>query len=134
MKSVAVQYIEAVKKLKANGIRLKRTLHLSFVPALRKRDYSVFTDEEIGGGPGMGKFVQTEAFKNLNVGFALDEGMASATDEYLIYNGERTIWHMKIICPGKSGHGSLLLPDNSGEKVRIKIKLTFIWFYLAVYF
>ncbi|KAF9422554.1 hypothetical protein HW555_001758 [Spodoptera exigua] len=123
MKSVAVQYIEAVKKLKANGIRLKRTLHLSFVP-----------DEEIGGGPGMGKFVQTEAFKNLNVGFALDEGMASATDEYLIYNGERTIWHMKIICPGKSGHGSLLLPDNSGEKVRIKIKLTFIWFYLAVYF
>lgn len=40
----------------------------------------------------MGQFVKTEAFKNLNVGFALDEGMASATDEYLIYNGERTIW------------------------------------------
>ncbi|CAH1636348.1 unnamed protein product [Spodoptera littoralis] len=110
MKSVAVQYIETVKRLKANGIRLKRTLHLSFVP-----------DEEIGGAPGMGMFVKTEAFKNLNVGFALDEGMASATDEYLIYNGERTIWHMKIICPGKSGHGSLLLPDNSGEKLRYMV-------------
>ncbi|PZC78193.1 hypothetical protein B5X24_HaOG202527 [Helicoverpa armigera] len=110
MKSVAIQYIEAVKRMKAKGIRLKRTLHLSFVP-----------DEEIGGTLGMGEFVKTDAFKNLNVGFALDEGIASPTEEFLIFNGERTIWHMDIICPGKSGHGSLLLPDNSGEKLRYMI-------------
>ncbi|KAM3957096.1 aminoacylase-1-like [Aphomia sociella] len=107
MKSVGIMYIEAVKRLKNKGIRLKRTLHLSFVP-----------DEEVGGAKGMGEFVKTEQFRKLNVGFALDEGMASPTDECLVYNGERSIWHLSIICPGKSGHGSLLLPDNNGEKIR----------------
>ncbi|CAB3254950.1 unnamed protein product [Arctia plantaginis] len=110
MKSVAVQYLECVKRLKAKSIRLKRTVHLSFVP-----------DEEIGGEPGMGQFVKTDDFKKLNVGFALDEGIGSATDEYQIFSGERTIWHLKVVCPGKSGHGSLLLPDNNGEKLRYMI-------------
>ncbi|KAL4709645.1 hypothetical protein ACJJTC_007376 [Scirpophaga incertulas] len=107
MKSVGIQYIEAVRRLKEKGDRFKRTIHLSFVP-----------DEEIGGHSGMGEFVKTDDFKNLNVGFALDEGIASATDEYLVFNAERNIWHLKVICPGKSGHGSLLLPDNNGEKIR----------------
>ncbi|RVE55002.1 hypothetical protein evm_000422 [Chilo suppressalis] len=107
MKSVAIQYIEAVRRLKEKGIRLKKTVHLSFVP-----------EEEVGGGKGMGEFVKTEDFKKLNVGFALDEGIASATSDYLVFNGERSIWHLKIICPGRSGHGSLLLPDNNGEKIR----------------
>jgi len=34
-------------------------------------------DEEIGGLEGMKLFVQTEQFRNLNVGFALDEGLLS---------------------------------------------------------
>lgn len=33
------------------------------------------SDEEIGGKEGMEKFVGQQAFKDLNVGFALDEGM-----------------------------------------------------------
>lgn len=33
-----------------------------------------YLDEEIGGKLGMAKFVQHEEFKNLNVGFGLDEG------------------------------------------------------------
>lgn len=32
MKSIAIQYIEAIRRLKANGIRLRRTIHMSFVP------------------------------------------------------------------------------------------------------
>ncbi|KAL3092480.1 hypothetical protein niasHS_007689 [Heterodera schachtii] len=32
-------------------------------------------DEEIGGHDGMEKFVQTDKFRALNVGFALDEGL-----------------------------------------------------------
>lgn len=32
MKSVAVQYIEAIRKLKESRVKLKRTIHLSFVP------------------------------------------------------------------------------------------------------
>ncbi|KPJ08637.1 Aminoacylase-1 [Papilio machaon] len=108
MKSVAVQYLEAVRRLKNKGIRLKRTVHLSFVP-----------DEEVGGAKGMAEFVKTDHYKNLRVGFALDEGIACATEEYQVFNGERTIWHLNVVCPGKSGHGSLLLPDTCGEKVRI---------------
>ncbi|XP_045769333.1 aminoacylase-1-like [Maniola jurtina] len=107
MKTTGVQYIEAVKRLKNKGIRLKRTLHLSFVP-----------DEEVGGGNGMGEFVKSEHYRSMNVGFALDEGLASPDDSFVVYNAERSIWHVKVICPGKSGHGSLLLPDNSGEKIR----------------
>jgi hypothetical protein len=49
-------------------------------------------DEEIGGVDGMQKFVKTQEFKNLKIGFALDEGMASTTDEYLIFYGERYMW------------------------------------------
>ncbi|KAJ0183475.1 hypothetical protein K1T71_001451 [Dendrolimus kikuchii] len=107
MKSVAIQYLEAVRNLKNQGVRPRRTIHLSFVP-----------DEEIGGRTGMAEFVKTQAFKDLNVGFALDEGIACASDEYLVFNGERSIWHVNIVCRGQSGHGSLLLPDNCGEKLR----------------
>lgn len=49
-------------------------------------------DEEIGGHDGMEKFVHTKDFKNLNVDFALDEGMASPNDDFVLFNGERSIW------------------------------------------
>lgn len=49
-----------------------------------------FTDEEIGGV--MHIFVKSKEFKNLNVGFEMDEGVASTTDEYLLYYAERSIW------------------------------------------
>lgn len=107
MKCVGIQYVEAVRRLKLNGIQLKRTIHISFVP-----------DEEIGGRDGMKKFVHTSDFLELNVGFAMDEGMASPTDEFVLFYGERSIWHLHIHCPGSPGHGSLLLPDTAGEKVR----------------
>ncbi|XP_059487920.1 aminoacylase-1-like [Neocloeon triangulifer] len=110
MKCVGIQYLEAIRRLKSNGIALKRTLHISFVP-----------DEEIGGVDGMEKFVHTQDFKNLNIGFALDEGMASPNDEFLFYNGERCIWQLFVSCPGTPGHGSLMLPDTAGEKVEIII-------------
>ncbi|CAG9135737.1 unnamed protein product [Plutella xylostella] len=107
MKSVGIQFIEAVRRLKAAGVQLKRTIHLSFVP-----------DEELGGADGMRKFVETEDYKALNVGFALDEGIASADDDYLVYYAERSVWHVDIIATGKSGHGSLLHDNTPGEKIR----------------
>ncbi|XP_068897319.1 aminoacylase-1-like [Tenebrio molitor] len=106
MKCVGIQYLEAVRRLKQQGVSLKRTLHLSFVP-----------DEEVGGIDGMRKFVHTKDFQNLNVGVALDEGMASPTEEFALFNGERSIWHLHIHCPGSPGHGSLLLDNTAGEKV-----------------
>lgn len=40
----------------------------------------------------MKKFVLTDSFKALNVGFALDEGMANPGEEFIVFNGERSIW------------------------------------------
>lgn len=52
----------------------------------------LISDEEIGGHDGMAKFVHTEDFKSLNVGFALDEGMANPGEEFILFYGERSIW------------------------------------------
>jgi aminoacylase len=111
MKCVGIQYLEAVRQLMSKGVQLRRTVHISFVP-----------DEEIGGKDGMAKFVNTSDFLELNVGFALDEGMADPSDQFPLFYGERSIWHMLVHCPGTTGHGSLLLPDTAGEKVRIIIE------------
>lgn len=34
MKSVTIQYLEAIRKLKAQGVQLKRTIHLTFMPGM----------------------------------------------------------------------------------------------------
>lgn len=63
MKCVAMQYLEAIRKLKASGFRPIRSVYLSFVP-----------DEEIGGHDGVEKFVESQLFKSLNIAIVLDEG------------------------------------------------------------
>ncbi|KAL3853625.1 hypothetical protein ACJMK2_017156 [Sinanodonta woodiana] len=107
MKSVGIQYLEAVRKLKNEGKKLKRTIHLSFVP-----------DEEIGGNLGMGLFVDHEEFKKLNVGFALDEGLANPTEAYTVFYGERRAWWLRVNCTGNPGHGSRFIENTAAEKLR----------------
>ena len=51
-----------------------------------------FADEEVGGKKGMAAFVKSPEFANLNVGFALDEGVASPDHSFHLYYGERNIW------------------------------------------
>jgi acetylornithine deacetylase/succinyl-diaminopimelate desuccinylase-like protein len=70
--------------MRLNNVRPERTIHLSFVP-----------DEEIGGSTGFAPFLDSQEFKELNVGFALDEGQASATDEFCVYYTERLHWSKK---------------------------------------
>ena len=43
----------------------------------------------------MGVFVKTPEFASLNVGFALDEGIASPDESYHLYYGERAMWRKK---------------------------------------
>ena len=76
MKGVACMYMEAVRRLGAAP--LPRTVHLVFVPGLmlfhaRSQMQCDVThhqcaDEEIGGNTGMALFVQSAAFRKLNVG------------------------------------------------------------------
>lgn len=88
MKSVGMQYLAAIRALKRDGVRLKRTLHVTFVP-----------DEERGGFTGMGKFIESDAFRQLNIGFGLDEGIASPTEVYPVFYAERSVWSKcKSIC------------------------------------
>lgn len=109
MKCVGIEYLEAIRRLKLNGIKLKRTIHISFVP-----------DEEIGGELGMKIFVKSEDYRKLNVGFSLDEGVVCPKpDVFYMFNGERAIWHVHIKCPGNAGHGSILKENTAGEKLRI---------------
>ncbi|XP_051156857.1 aminoacylase-1-like isoform X2 [Leptopilina boulardi] len=110
MKSNTIQYIEAIRRLKLKGIRLERTIHLSLMP-----------DEETGGELGMKSFVESKHFKDLNIGFALDEGFPASENKYHVTYGERTLFEIWIHCPGKSGHGSNLSPNTAGEKLQIVI-------------
>lgn len=56
-------------------------------------------------------FVHTNEFKALNVGFSLDEGLASVNEVFPVYYAERSIWSKYIlkICELK---GMLLLRLN----------------------
>ncbi|KAF2892227.1 hypothetical protein ILUMI_13943, partial [Ignelater luminosus] len=107
MKCVNIQYLEAIRRLKKDNVTLKRTVHVAFSP-----------DEEIGGTEGMGAFAKSKEFGDLNVGFALDEGMPTQENFFSVINGEKTRWVLRIHCPGQPGHGSLLLNNTAGEKVR----------------
>lgn len=80
---------------------------------------SPFTDEEISANDGMMEFVRTEEFRRLNVGFSLDEGIASATETFSVFYAERSVWRIHFHCSGTTGHGSLLHRNTAGEKVRL---------------
>uniref|UniRef100_A0A8C6TEF8 N-acyl-aliphatic-L-amino acid amidohydrolase n=1 Tax=Neogobius melanostomus TaxID=47308 RepID=A0A8C6TEF8_9GOBI len=106
MKCVTIQYIEAIRRLKAEGHTLTRTVHLMFVP-----------DEEVGGHKGMETFVNHQEFHKLNIGFALDEGLANPTDAFTVFYGERNPWWINIHCPGSPGHGSRFVENTAAEKL-----------------
>lgn len=116
MKSVGIQYIEAIRRLRDEGKRFPRTLHLLFVP-----------DEEVGGFRGMSLFVKSPEFKALNVGFVLDEGLANPTDAYTVFYGERSCWWVTVKCTGHPGHGSRFITNTAAEKLQ-KIINAFLGF------
>jgi len=74
-------------------------------------------DEEVGGVRGVKPFVRTPEFKNLNVGFSLDEGMASHTDTYVVYYGERSRYVVDVNAVGNPGHGSQFIKGTASEKI-----------------
>ncbi|XP_055856130.1 aminoacylase-1-like [Episyrphus balteatus] len=111
MKSIGMQYLAAIRALKKDGVTLKRTIHVTFVP-----------DEESGGKLGMDKFVQTDDFKNLNVGFSLDEGRATPDEAFNVNYSERTMWRLHLKISGSTGHGSLLHENTAGCKLNFLLE------------
>lgn len=106
MKCVCMQYVEAIGRLKASGVEFTRTVHLTYVP-----------DEEVGGGDGLGMFCQTKEFEELNIAVALDEGLASPTDAFTVFYGERVPWWVIFRATGPTGHGSRFVKNTAMEKL-----------------
>ena len=71
----------------------------------------------------MMKFVADEAFRKLNIGMTLDEGLASGEDDATIpvYFGERHVFWLKFRCRGNPGHGSRFIKNTAAEKVQFLI-------------
>uniref|UniRef100_A0AC35TJ74 N-acyl-aliphatic-L-amino acid amidohydrolase n=1 Tax=Rhabditophanes sp. KR3021 TaxID=114890 RepID=A0AC35TJ74_9BILA len=106
MKCVGIQYVEALRRLKSRGVnQFERTIHIVFGP-----------DEEIGGNDGMKRFIETEFYKKMNIGFALDEGLATEGETFIVYYAERCPWWVKFICKGSSGHGSRFIENTAIAK------------------
>ncbi|VDQ04103.1 unnamed protein product [Trichobilharzia regenti] len=108
MKSVGIQQLEAVRRLKSRGYQqLRRTVYLTFVP-----------DEELGGAKGMKPFVGMK-FADMNIGFCLDEGIPSSSEDYLaFYDERRPVW-LNVYFYGNAGHGLALIENTAAEKFRI---------------
>lgn len=106
MKCVCLQHLEAVGRMKRSGVNLPRTIHLTFVP-----------DEEVGGLFGVGTFVGMDAFKKMNVGVALDEGLARPDDRFTVYYGERAVWWCRVEAKGPTGHASQFVRETAVEKL-----------------
>ncbi|GAX26615.1 aminoacylase [Fistulifera solaris] len=102
MKCVCIQYIEAVAHLKAEGFQPARDVYLTFVP-----------DEEIGGS-GMAAFLDSSLYKSLpGIALALDEGLASTTDVFSVFYGERLPWWVEVTARGPTGHGSRFIENTA---------------------
>ena len=106
MKCVVVAYICAARKLLKSGFSPVRTIHFSFVP-----------DEEIGGGEGMQVLLESEWFRQKDIGLALDEGLASEDDYFSVFYGEKLPWWIKVQAKGKTGHASRFIEDTAVKSV-----------------
>ncbi|PWA02009.1 hypothetical protein BB558_001872 [Smittium angustum] len=80
--------------------------------------YAVFApDEEIGGTDGIGGFVETEYFKEMSVGFDLEEGLLGADHRNVFLYAERGFSQVTFTSHGNTGHGSQFIEGTAIEKL-----------------
>lgn len=111
-KCIGMQYLEAVRNLKQKNFTPIRTVHFSYV-----------SDEEIGGIEGAAKFTASKDFKDLNLGFAMDEGQANPGDEFRVFYADRSPWGLKIKAKGVPGHGSKLYDNSAMENLMKSVEI-----------
>lgn len=124
MKCVGIQYIEALRRLLKNGRKFSRTIHVLWGPDEEiggTLKWLIYTTLTFVGGDGMKSFVKTPEFKKLNLGFTLDEGIATPEDAYKVYYAERNLWWVKVSCGGSPGHGSKFQDNTAAEKLVILV-------------
>jgi aminoacylase len=109
MKCVCMQYLEAIRTIVRSHPewRPERSIYLTFVP-----------DEEVGGS-GMAAFLDSELYKDElpGIALALDEGLASTTDVFDVFYGERLPWWVEVTATGPTGHGSRFIENTAVEQL-----------------
>ena len=73
----------------------------------------------------MKALLKTDQWKEMNIGFALDEGLANPNDAYRVYYAgclikfilERAPLWTKIVATGAAGHGSQFIDPNATIRV-----------------
>lgn len=108
MKCVCMQYIESIAKIRSvdPGFRPVRDVYLTFVP-----------DEEVGGS-GMAAFLSSKLYQSLpGIALALDEGLASTTEDFAVFYGERLPWWIDVTAQGPTGHGSRFIENTAVEQL-----------------
>ncbi|CAH2076578.1 unnamed protein product, partial [Iphiclides podalirius] len=111
-KSISIHYLEAIRKLMKDNVRLKRTVHLTFIP-----------DEETGSFNGMIPFIETEEFRSLNPGFFFDEGL-STNDTLVVTYQDKRPWQLNLTLHGEGGHGSSITDGTAMEKLHRLLDVT----------
>ncbi|XP_042717714.1 aminoacylase-1 isoform X3 [Chrysemys picta bellii] len=134
MKCVSIQYIEAIRRLKAEGKRFPRTIHMTFMPGLANPTdtFTVFYGEKCvwwikikcEGNPGHGsQFVENTAAEKLNrvitslLQFRESEKQRLKCDEHLT-TGDVTSLNMTMLSGGVS-FNVVPLELSAGFDIRI---------------
>ncbi|PVU88316.1 hypothetical protein BB560_006381 [Smittium megazygosporum] len=106
MKITSCMHLEALRRIKESGIKLKRNVFAVLYP-----------DEEIGGQEGVKAYVETKEFADLNIGFDIDEGMLAANDRINVSYSERINGQVRLTAYGNTGHGSQFIEGTAIEKI-----------------
>jgi aminoacylase len=107
MKGVGSAQYAGLQLFKQQHGTPQRTICLILVP-----------DEEVGGFTGSGQLVATQEFKALNIGYVLDEGIASGQDNVIsVVATQRKPLQIVVECSGTLAHGSMLLADNAAHRL-----------------
>ena len=73
----------------------------------------LLSDAEVGGS-GMAAFLESTLYKSLpGIALALDEGLASTTDTFAVFYGERLPWWVDVTATGPTGHGSRFIEPTA---------------------
>jgi len=66
----------------------------------------------------MAAFLESELYKSLpGIALALDEGLASTTDTFSVFYGERLPWWVDVTAKGHTGHGSRFIENTAVEQL-----------------
>ena len=72
----------------------------------------------------MAAFLDSKLYKEeilpIGIGLAIDEGLASETNNYSVFYGERLPWWINVTARGPTGHGSRFIEHTAVEQI-IKI-------------